>query len=152
MSRGRAIALAIIAFILVSAFANGNPRAVQPARADALHYVDTLNETNFPVWITVYAVGRSRQLDWGWVEPHQRRRWKSGNYFPMEPLDVRAEIHFYKADRQPKIDKSSSVIVCPQYGGEATVEERGYRGSVKSEQDFKDNAGAFNVVATTCLK
>lgn len=42
--------------------------------------ITTQNASNNRAWITIQDLGKTRNLDSGWVEANQGRTWRSGNY------------------------------------------------------------------------
>jgi hypothetical protein len=59
--------------------------------------VYTVNATDKRVWVTIYDVGKTQHLDYGWVEPGSYRAWTSGNYACGSFYHVRGEV---KSDAQ----------------------------------------------------
>ncbi len=65
--------------------------------------VSTFNSTNHRIWITIYDLGKTRHLDYGWLEPitsgqtidgvqFSSRPWRSGNYMEGSYYHVRGEV------------------------------------------------------------
>src|SRR5262245_22757852 len=52
----------------------------------------TANGTPNWIWVTIYDVGKTTHLDYGWVQPGQVRGWTSGNYLWGSFYKVRAEV------------------------------------------------------------
>jgi hypothetical protein len=64
--------------------------------ASAWDTLSTYNNTPYWTWITVYDALSLKHLDYGWVAPHSKRDWQSGNYvFSAGLYHVRAQV---KAD------------------------------------------------------
>jgi hypothetical protein len=59
--------------------------------------VRTINDTDRRVWITIYDLGKTTHLDYGWVDAHKSRDWASGNYALGSFYYVRGEV---KSDDQ----------------------------------------------------
>jgi hypothetical protein len=59
------------------------------AQASSRYGVITVNQSDSPVWITIQDLGKTRNLDWGKVEPRSRRTWESGNYSGLSYYHVR---------------------------------------------------------------
>lgn len=71
---------------LVSLAASG-PVTAGAIRAD----VYTKNPTHRHMWVTIYDETRTRQLDYGCVDPGTERKWSSGGYLHGSFYYVRAE-------------------------------------------------------------
>jgi hypothetical protein len=54
--------------------------------------VRTANNTDHWVWVTIQDLGKTRNLDYGYVAPCSTRRWKSGGYTCGAFFHLRAEI------------------------------------------------------------
>ena len=107
-----------------------------PSRADLSGFIVTRNNTGFPIWVTIYET-TGRQVDWGWVDPNSERIWRSGNYLNLMPYRVRGEIHYYRADRPPKVDMSETIVVCESKGGRASWGQHLVGGQpIRTEQQF----------------
>ena len=52
----------------------------------------TINDTPKWIWITIYDLGKTTHLDYGWVAPLNRRVWQSGRYNCLSWYHVRAEV------------------------------------------------------------
>jgi len=89
MRRSPVSALALLAMLVASAAFVG-----LPARADNswCRTVTTENRTQSRVWVTIYDVFKTRQLDYGWVDACSSRDWKSGNYACGSIYYVRGEV------------------------------------------------------------
>lgn len=62
-----------------------------------LHQTDcdqivTYNPTKKWIWVTIYDLGKTQHLDYGWVAPLNGRGWKSGNYSCAAYYYVRAQV------------------------------------------------------------
>ncbi len=51
-----------------------------PAQNVFTYTIFTVNESNHRAWITIQDLGKTRNLDWGWVNAKGSREWGSGNY------------------------------------------------------------------------
>jgi hypothetical protein len=71
----------------------------------AYAWMITNNATEYPIWITIYDLGKTTHLDWGWVgaappdpepSPYQHpvvnRIWTAGNYLYGSLYYIRAEV------------------------------------------------------------
>jgi hypothetical protein len=67
----------------------------------------TNNATPNWAWYTMYDLGRTRQLDYGWVGPFSRRVWCAGNYNGLGYYQVRAEV---KAGQGPNPPSDQSNV------------------------------------------
>ena len=54
----------------------------------------TANATPHWIWVTIYDLGKTSHLDYGWVEPNKVRDWASGNYCWGSFYYVRAEYKY----------------------------------------------------------
>ena len=61
----------------------------QAAHADT---VETVNDSDYPMWVTIYGYNGGSQRDWGCVPPKTTRVWASGEYKRGVPHEFRAEI------------------------------------------------------------
>jgi hypothetical protein len=52
----------------------------------------TGNDSKHWIWVTIHDLGRTANLDWGWVKPGDVRPWASGNYCWGSFYHVRAEV------------------------------------------------------------
>jgi hypothetical protein len=57
--------------------------------------VRTVNLTSSKVWVTIYDLGKTRHLDYGWVDACSYRDWRSGNYACGSYYYVRGEVKNY---------------------------------------------------------
>lgn len=53
--------------------------------------IETINDTNYAIWITIYGLGND-QKDHGCVNAHGSRDWKSGGYYQGSHYKLRAEV------------------------------------------------------------
>ncbi|HTV93764.1 MAG TPA: hypothetical protein VMG98_13695 [Verrucomicrobiae bacterium] len=80
----------------------------------ATYTVYTANNSPNRAWITIQDLGKTRNLDWGWVDAGKARVWGSGNYTLGGFFYVRYEFVDAKGNRvcdtraQFSIAKSSS--------------------------------------------
>lgn len=88
-------AITILKLSAAAAVIGGMSAAAFESRAGAVH-ADVITENRAvnarTVWITVYDITQSRQLDWGCVSPSGARTWKSGKYLHGSFYYVRAEV------------------------------------------------------------
>lgn len=88
------------------------------ASAASCNAVVTVNPTKKWLWITIYDLGKIRQLDWGFVAPASARTWKSGNYLCGSFYHVRAEVKDSESPTQPTNNPrnlfDTSVRINPQ--------------------------------------
>ncbi len=73
----------------------------------------TLNATPNWVWITIYDIGETTHLDYGWVGPNAGREWASGNYCWGSFYKVRAEVKDLPGPETPTIF-DTKVQINPQ--------------------------------------
>ena len=66
--------------------------------------VATFNNTPYWAWITVQDLGKTRNLDWGYVAPFKSREWRSGQYACGSWYYVRAEFKAATGQTQPPGD------------------------------------------------
>lgn len=81
------------------------------AKADVLP-LPTYNLTDKAIWITIYDV-TSRQMDWGCLPAHSMRTWWSGNYMPVVPYYIYAEVKSTADCSGPNIGTNGTQIRLP---------------------------------------
>ena len=52
----------------------------------------TANPTKNWIWVTIYDLGKTTHLDYGWVDPGTVREWQSGHYLYGSFYYVRGEV------------------------------------------------------------
>ena len=78
--------LALVAGLLVAVSANAN-------RAHAcVSYIETENQTDHGLWVTIYDPLKISHLDYGCVAPHASRTWCSGDYIPEVSYPIKGEL------------------------------------------------------------
>jgi len=102
---------------LFALLALGLPWFASEARAGCDTIV-TLNPTSHWVWITIYDLGKTQHLDYGWVGPHNLRAWRAGNYLCGSFYHVRYEVKNGTGTAQPTSDPGNlfdtSIQINPQ--------------------------------------
>lgn len=73
----------------------------------------TANATKNWIWVTIYDLGKTTHLDYGWVEPGVVREWQAGNYLYGSFYHVRAEVKAGGPEDTPNIF-DTNVEVNPQ--------------------------------------
>ncbi|HLI96356.1 MAG TPA: hypothetical protein VKT72_09750 [Candidatus Baltobacteraceae bacterium] len=94
MRKLHTLAFALIGLVLIVPAASG-AQIIQSHEG----VIQTYNKTSYKVWITVYDLGKTRHLDYGMVEPHDVRDWKSGGYLWGSYYHVRGEVIDAKTDK-----------------------------------------------------
>jgi hypothetical protein len=89
-------ALSLMAAAALDAAADQPSPGTDPGLCEALR---TINATGNRIWVTVYDLGKTRHLDFGWVEPCSVRVWRSGSYACGSYYYVRAEVKDYYLTR-----------------------------------------------------
>jgi hypothetical protein len=99
-----AAAMKRIGRILCFALAAALPWLASEARAGCGTIV-TLNPTDHWVWITIYDVGETIHMDYGFVQPHSARKWTGGGsplpYACGSFYHVRYEVKSWKGKSEP---------------------------------------------------
>lgn len=95
MRKLRTLAIALIGLALLLPAASG----AQPIPQSHEGVIRTYNKTGYKIWITVYDLGKTRHLDYGMVEPHDARSWRSGGYLWGSHYHVRGEVIDVKTDK-----------------------------------------------------
>lgn len=75
----------------------------------------TYNLSDKAIWITIYDV-TTRQTDWGCVPAHSMRAWWSGNYVPVVPYTIIAEVKNTADCSGPNINVVGTPIQLPSVG------------------------------------
>lgn len=73
----------------------------------------TANATKNWIWVTIYDLGKTTHLDYGWVEPGTVREWQSGNYLYGSFYYARGEVKAGGPEDTPNIF-DTTVQVNPQ--------------------------------------
>lgn len=84
--------------------------SLPPLQAQARNGIRTWNMSSYRAWVTIQDLGKTRNLDWGWVDGNSRRLWESGNYTGGARYHVRFE---YVNSAGHKICDTSIQIVVP---------------------------------------
>jgi hypothetical protein len=87
----RARCLALLAFVLLPAAGWCD----LPPSLDTCYTMRTVNTTSSRVWVTIYDLGKTRHLDYGWVDACSYRDWKAGSYACGGIYYVRGEVKNY---------------------------------------------------------
>lgn len=82
------------------------------AKAEVLP-LPTYNLSDKAVWITVYNLATGSQADWGCLPARSMRTWWSGNYLPVLPYYIVAEVKSTADCSGPNIGRSGSQIQLP---------------------------------------
>ncbi|HEY5258425.1 MAG TPA: hypothetical protein VIJ12_08615 [Candidatus Baltobacteraceae bacterium] len=90
------LTLAIVAFL-------------PPLHAEARYGIITYNMSSYRAWITIQDLGKTRNLDWGWVDGNSKRTWESGNYAGLSYYHVRFE--YVNASGHKVCDTSIQIVV-----------------------------------------
>ncbi|HKD07044.1 MAG TPA: hypothetical protein VKB79_14165 [Bryobacteraceae bacterium] len=80
--------------------------------------VYTVNTTDNRVWITIYDLGKTTHLDYGWVDARSSRAWASGSYAYGSFYHVRGEVKSNAAGSDPNI-YDTSIQINPQAADKA---------------------------------
>lgn len=89
------------------------------AQASSRYGIITVNQSDTPVWITIQDLGKTRNLDWGKVEPRSRRTWESGNYAGLSYYHVRFQ--FMNQHGGTLCDTTIEVVVFFPVGSKAAA-------------------------------
>jgi hypothetical protein len=98
----RLIALASLLLLAANvARADQTSPGTDPGTCEALR---TINATSNQIWVTVYDLGHTTHLDYGWVAPCSVRVWRAGSYSCGSYYHVRAEVKPYDVSKDNVFD------------------------------------------------
>ena len=92
------VARTLLAGAVLLAFAP-HPRAAEGSDPGSCETVRTYNATYNQIWVTIQDLGKTRNMDYGWVAPCSVRTWRSGGYYCGSYYYVRAEVKNFNLSR-----------------------------------------------------
>ena len=70
----------MVSFSLIALLFGLAELVASPPALAAKTDIETVNHSNYRAWITIQDLGKTRNLDWGFVDPKRSRAWRAGNY------------------------------------------------------------------------